>query len=699
MLSCITINLHSQLSVNTDEVNANYSTGETIEFIINSNTSGQATWELRYDTKSPVINSGTINLIAGQPYIISHVETSPGVVLCVVIQSGITAKAAAAISPYDISPFENIPSDLDSFWTSKKQELTNIPINPQLTFHSTNDYSTTYSVILDNIAGRKVYGYLSIPNGTGPFPAVVTLPPYGSTANITVPEYQLSERAGVLSFSVSIHNVPPNQIDPNAYLPDNFDNKDENYYKFGLMGAVRAIDYLFTRSDFDGQNLGVTGTSQGGGLSICLSGIDDRINLLMYSVPVLSQNAGLAQDKAGGFPNYVKISRDLFGTIAHELATIDATRYYDGMFLAQKCNYPVMGFISYLDEVTPMATGLTAFNALPNTHPRVLIHSTNRGHTNPSYYYQGRYDFIHRYFPSSVNTTPFPWSNNLGYHIDAGDSNTVVINTPYPIAGTIEWDTIANPNYEVEWSLVEGPDALTISNPNSYNTTLTFDSAGTYLIQFKGWDNDLLNSDQQFTYLVDYVTIEVEDIFSLPVELIDFKSQLSNDNDEVLLSWHTGSELNNKGFEVQRAENGTQNFIRIGWVEGADNNLGAHYSFTDKNISEGKEYYYRLQQYNHDSSFTYSPIVVESIPFKEISIDIFPSVVNEELSISINGMENQMTEIKIISAIGQVLLTENFNLQNEHLSTFNLSHLPRGLYFLHFSNLKGKEEIISFIKM
>ena len=164
-------------------------------------------------------------------------------------------------------------------------------------------------------------------------------------------------------------------------------------------------------------------------------------------------------------------------------------------------------------------------------------------------------------------------------------------------------------------------------------------------------------------------------------------------------SWQTGSEFNNKGFEIQRTENGSQNFIRLGWVESADNNLGTHYSFTDKNISEGKTYYYRLQQYNHDSTFSFSPIVTESILFGEISIDIFPSVVKDDLTISINGMQNQMAELKIISIDGQVLLAQNFNAQNQYFSTLNLNHLPRGIYFLYFSNLREKEEVISFIKI
>ena len=265
---------YSQLTIQTDKSKAFYEVGETAQFTIASTTSGSASYKIKYDNFAPVISSGTLNLVAGVPQIISYSSFNANIVLCEVTQNTERVISAVAFSPYEIEPLESKPSDLDDFWEMKKQELANVPMNPVVTFHSSNDYSNTYSVILDNIDGRKVYGYLSIPNSNGPFPAVVTLPPFGTIPNITTPEYTLAERAGVLSFSVSIHNVPPNETDPNAYQPDMYEDENSNYYKYGLLGAVRAIDYLFSRNDFDQENLGVTGVSQGGGLSIVLAGID-----------------------------------------------------------------------------------------------------------------------------------------------------------------------------------------------------------------------------------------------------------------------------------------------------------------------------------------------------------------------------------------------------------------------------------------
>ena len=63
------------------------------------------------------------------------------------------------------------------------------------------------------------------------------------------------------------------------------------YYKYGVLGAIRAIDYIFSRSDFNGSEMGVMGVSQGGGLAYLVAGVDDRVNLLLNSVPALGSTS------------------------------------------------------------------------------------------------------------------------------------------------------------------------------------------------------------------------------------------------------------------------------------------------------------------------------------------------------------------------------------------------------------------------
>ncbi|MEM6963196.1 MAG: acetylxylan esterase, partial [Bacteroidota bacterium] len=222
----------TQIQVITNQTDATYEIGDSISFLVTTDVGGSFDWSLRYDNDAPILLSGTSTITTSDTALVSYFPTEAGVIVCSVNQGGSTEVAAAAVAPFDILPLETEPNDFDIFWENKKQELDTIPINPNISFYEDNDYSTTYRVELDNIGNRKVYGFLVVPDGAGPFPAVITLPPFGSNNSIATPEIDLAEKGGMLSFSLSIHNAPPDQVDPNAYQPDNYADRDSNYLKF-----------------------------------------------------------------------------------------------------------------------------------------------------------------------------------------------------------------------------------------------------------------------------------------------------------------------------------------------------------------------------------------------------------------------------------------------------------------------------------
>jgi len=92
----------------------------------------------------------------------------------------------------------------------------------------------------------------------------------------------------------------------------------------------------------------------------------------------------------------------------------------------------------------------------------------------------------------------------------------------------------------------------------------------------------------------------------LPVTLSDFR--ISTQADDVTLHWTTASENNNRGFEIQRSNNGTQ-WTAIGFVNGAVNSqVQRTYQYQDKDLKEGR-YFFRLKQVDLDGKFTHSKIL------------------------------------------------------------------------------------------
>jgi hypothetical protein len=93
-----------------------------------------------------------------------------------------------------------------------------------------------------------------------------------------------------------------------------------------------------------------------------------------------------------------------------------------------------------------------------------------------------------------------------------------------------------------------------------------------------------------------------------PVELADFKvTPLAT---ALHLSWVTATEIDNKGFHVERrVKNGDDNWNAITFVQGAGtSNREQKYSFTDANVNTGVTYQYRLVQEDVDGTVSTSDV-------------------------------------------------------------------------------------------
>lgn len=498
------VSIFAQFSVRTDQVNANYSLGETAEFTINSSQSGTATYKLKYDNITPVISTGSIDVQAGVPAIIPFQSTSAEVILCEVSLNGNSQTAAAAFNRDDIPLFSEEPTDFDQYWNTQKSISAAIPLDPQLSFHSSDGEVTTYRINLANVDDRRVYGYISIPNTGSNFPAIITLPPYSSAANTANPQEFIANRAKVISVSLSVHNAEPDQADPNAYEPDNINNRNEYYYRSTILGTLRMIDYLYTRADFDGQNIGLTGVSQGGGLSLIAAGLDNRVKSLTISNPALCRHNGYDENKASGFPYYLQRSEVLVNNATHYTQTKNASRYYEAAFFARRYTGPTLAIVSYADDVTPASASFAALNELRGK--KVVAHARDLDHAHPTAYWDGRYDMWRHEFPTTINP---PYYTSTGYSAEAGDDRAATVDEGLDLSGQIFQNGIVNNNFPVQWKMVEGAGNVTFSNANVKNPTVQFDAPGTYLLKFTALDYSGLFDEGIFHEISDFVSIEV----------------------------------------------------------------------------------------------------------------------------------------------------------------------------------------------
>ena len=420
--------------------------------------------------------------------------------------NGNKAFSAAAVDPFSIPVIGAPPTDLDEFWDNQKDILAGVPFDLQISLFEEHDNSTTFRVNLRNVDERRVYGLLSVPHTPGPHPAIITLPPFGNSPGIVVPEHILAERVGVLSFTLSVHNVPVDQTDPIGYDLDEINNQNEIYYRYALLGAIRAIDYLETREDYSGV-VAVNGVSQGAGLSMLLAGIDDRISLMAQSNGALCQHSGILENKASGFPYYIMQSRAAENDPVHESETINAVKYYDAAFLNRNIDFPTYHIISYRDTITPSATVFAAYNQIIG--PKVLLHAPLLGHSHPDEYISFRRQFYRRYFPGPLDPSwPFP-EDKTGYLVDAGQDENIDLTETVSLSAVVMLDTVFRNDFPSVWDKISGPGDVNFSTQNSFQTEASFSLPGEYLLRFTAFDT-YPEEPNRFYSVQDYVRVLVD---------------------------------------------------------------------------------------------------------------------------------------------------------------------------------------------
>ncbi len=168
----------------------------------------------------------------------------------------------------------------------------------------------------------------------------------------------------------------------------------------------------------------------------------------------------------------------------------------------------------------------------------------------------------------------------------------------------------------------------------------------------------------------------------LPVELTSFTAKISGNS--VNLVWHTATELNNNGFDVERNFN-SSSWEKISFIKGAGNSsFIKNYSFADSKLSKTGNYSYRLKQIDNTGSFKYSNIVeVNYIAPAVFSLSQnYPNPFNPNTIIEYSLPKSSFVNLVVYNAIGQsVKILENgFKDAGYYNLSFNASDLPSGIY-------------------
>jgi len=168
----------------------------------------------------------------------------------------------------------------------------------------------------------------------------------------------------------------------------------------------------------------------------------------------------------------------------------------------------------------------------------------------------------------------------------------------------------------------------------------------------------------------------------VPVELTSFTGAFVGN--DVQLKWATATELNNRGFEIQRSINGSE-FATVAFVEGQGTTTETQqYSFTDRNVESRVNYAYRLKQIDFNGDYDFSQVVNIgfTLPVEFVLEQNYPNPFNPSTSIAYAVPVKSDVTLEVYNLIGQKITTlvQGQVEAGKHTAQFNASSMSSGLY-------------------
>ncbi len=374
-----------------------YRLGETVEFTVTAGekySAKEVAYRLSLDD-GKTLSEGVLRLTGGKGAVSGRLDT-PGFLRIDIslVQGADTLRAACGVGVEvgAIRPTGILPEDFGLFWRLTRVELLRHPIDPCLEEVSATDPGDArrYKVSLAHPDGGRVYGWLHLPRGKGPFPAVLSIP--GSGVGRTG-RFDGFTSAGFAVLAIEIFGFEPSAENVGAILavrdPDsltrfmqrveveelngyhNLGKEDHWHYihRRSMIAAMRGMDYLHSRGDIDTSRIAVFGGSQGGGLSLLTAAVDKRAKAVIATVPGSCDNTAWLYGRCGGQGLLASGNRE---------RVIRALSYYDAALAAQLITVPTIIGVGFIDNTCHPTKVYAAYNNLSG--PKKIDNFLNTGH-------------------------------------------------------------------------------------------------------------------------------------------------------------------------------------------------------------------------------------------------------------------------------------------------------------------------------
>lgn len=265
--------------------------------------------------------------------------------------------------------------DFDQFWSDTLAETRSFSLDVRF---EAVDYGLrnveSYDVTFNGFGGQPIKAWLSLPKQrSGPLPCVVEYLGYGGGRGLPI-DWTLWPSVGYAHFLMDtrgqgsswaqgdtpdLYSEGGNPAIPGSMTQGILDPK-HYYYRRVFSDAVRAIEAARSHPAVDASRIAATGGSQGGGITIAVSGLVKDLKAVAPDVPFLChyRRATEIVDSApyNEITRFCQRHRDKIEQVFTTLS------YFDGVNLGARANAPALFSVALMDMICPPSTVFAAYN-------------------------------------------------------------------------------------------------------------------------------------------------------------------------------------------------------------------------------------------------------------------------------------------------------------------------------------------------
>lgn len=282
------------------------------------------------------------------------------------------------------------PADFDDFWARTLAESRALATAPRVEPAAT---PITQLIVEDltfsGFGGEPIRAWITRPRVDGPLPTVVEYIGYGGGRGLPGERLQwaaagyvhvLMDTRGQGGGWGSGGDTPDPHGSDGAtpgFMTRGIQHPETYYYRRLFTDAVLLIDAVDQLDAVDDTRIGVTGGSQGGGISLAVAALHPGVSAAMPDVPFLChfrRSVPLTPDNP-----FTEISRYLAVHRGRVDEVFETLSYFDGVNFARRITAPVLFSVALMDPIVLPSSVFAAFNHCGAADAEIEVYEFN-GH-------------------------------------------------------------------------------------------------------------------------------------------------------------------------------------------------------------------------------------------------------------------------------------------------------------------------------